>query len=291
MSTDIFGRLVQSLRKEHRDEDGELWTQQTLVSKSGIDKRTIERIEQGLLRKLDHDILLSLADVLELTTIERREFFFAAMSLDNSHLVSMKRDPLETLNTLLFMLESIKLPAIILDVYSDIIAVNMAAMHLFDMHDDLMSYPSQLPAAYNMMRIIFSRTTNFRTVLNDQWGRSAQRNMHVFRGSTLRYRFHAYFKQTLAALWKHPAFRQYWEQAHLEDQDSSVDSLIYEYYHRNLGQVRYMANASSSLTRMGELYWIIYIPLDQRTTVVFQDLIGKHGNAVQSLAQWPKPAS
>jgi type IV secretory pathway VirB3-like protein len=240
------------------------------------------------LRKLDHDILLSLADALELTTMERKEFFFAAMSLDNSHLVSPKRSPSETLNTLLCMLESINLPAIILDVFSDVIAINTTAITLFDIHDDLINYPADLPAAHNMMRIIFSRDSNFRAVLNEEWSRCARRNMHVFRGVTLRYRFHSYFKQLLPALWKHPAFRLYWEQAYLEDQDNSMDSLIYEYNHRKFGHVRYMANASSSMTKLGELHWIIYIPLDQRTTNVFQELIQNHGNAVRSLAPWPK---
>lgn len=288
MSSELFGRLVQSLRKEHRDEEATLWTQQTLANKSGIDKRTIERLEQGLLRKIDHDILLRLADALELTTKERKEFFFAGMNFDNSHLVSPKHEPADTLNTLLCMLESIKLPGMILDVYSDVIAVNQAAVALFDMYEDLIDYPAHLPAAHNMMRVIFSRESNFRAVLNDAWSICARRNMQVFRGVTLRYRFDAYFKRILAALWKHSAFRQYWEQAYLEDQDSSTDSLIYAYNHRNFGPVRYMANASNSPTRMGELHWIIYIPMDLRTTNVFQELVAGEGNTVRSLAPWPQ---
>jgi transcriptional regulator with XRE-family HTH domain len=288
MEKQVFGKLVQALRKEHRDEDGTLWTQQTLASKCGVDKRTIERIEQGVLRKFDPDMLLRLANALELTTIERKEFFFAALSLDSSNLASEWSDPEETLSTLLCLLESVKLPAMILDVYADVVAVNSAAIYLFDMYDDLVKYPFDAPAAYNMLRITFSRESKYRTVLNKQWARNARHNLHVFRGISLRYRFHAYFRQTLSELWKHSAFRQYWEQAHLEDEDSSMDSLIYAYRHPNFGPIRYMANFSHTVTKLGELYWVIYIPMDQRTTGVFQDMVHRYGSKVLQLAPWPK---
>jgi transcriptional regulator with XRE-family HTH domain len=289
MQRKLFGQLVRSLRKEHRDEHGTQWTQQALALKSGVDKRMIERIEQGQMRKIDSDIVLKLADALELTTMERKEFFFAAMFLDNRHIASPKGDPQEKLEILLHALRSIRLPAMIVDAYADVIAINNGALQLFDLHDDLLKYPAEEPAAYNMMRIIFARDSKYRQVLNQQWTRNALHNIRVFRGLTLRHRFHPYFKQVLSALWKHPTFRLYWEQAHLQDdEDSSTDSLIYEYTHPQLGPIRYIANASNSLTRSGDLHWAIYIPLDERTTDVFREMIDKHGTDVVPLAPWPK---
>lgn len=288
MQKDMFGKLVRSLRKEHRDDDGTQWTQQTFADRAGIDKRTLERIEQGLLRKIDPDIVLRLADTLELTSIERKEFFFAAMWLDNSNLASPQSDPDEKLKTLLAAMASIRLPGMIVDVYADVIAINNAALHLFDLYDDLVNYPADEPAAYNIMRVIFSRESKYRSILRDEWSRNALHNMRVVRGNTLRYRFHPYFKKTLAALWKHAAFRLYWERAHLEDEDSSTDSLVYDYHHPYLGPIRYMANASSSVTRSGTLHWAIYVPLDERTTAVFQDIVERHGAGVIQLAAWPK---
>jgi transcriptional regulator with XRE-family HTH domain len=279
---------VRSLRKEHRDEDGTQWTQQILADKAGVEKRMIERIEQGLQRKIDPDIVLRLADALELTTMERKEFFFAAMWLDNHHLASPQSDPDEKLKTLLAIMTSIRLPAMMVDVYADVIAINAAAVQLFGLHDDLVNHPADAPAAYNILRVMFSRDSQYRGILREEWPRNALHNMHVFRGITLRYRLHPYFKQTLTALWKHPAFRLYWERATLEDEDSSTDSLMYDYHHPRLGPIRYMANASSVVTRSGTLHWAIYVPLDERTTAVFQDVVERHGTDVIQLAAWPK---
>lgn len=288
MQKDIFGKLVRTLRKEQRDVDGTQWTQQVLADKAGVDKRSLERIEQGLLRKIDPDIVLRLADALELTSMERKEFFFAAMWLDNSHLASPQSDPAEKLNMLQAMLTSIRLPAMIVDVYADVIAVNSGAIQLFELHDDLVNYPADAPAAYNIMRVIFARDSRYRTILREEWSRNALHNIRFFRGNTLRYRFHPYFKQTLAALWKHPTFRLYWERARVEDKDSSTDSLMYDYHHLSLGPIRYMANASYLVTRSGTLHWVIYVPLDERTTTVFQEMVERHGTDVIQLAAWPK---
>ncbi|HEY0607896.1 MAG TPA: helix-turn-helix domain-containing protein [Herpetosiphonaceae bacterium] len=284
----MFGKLVRSLRKEHRDADGTQWTQQILADKAGVDKRTLERIEQGLLRKIDPDIVLRLVDALELTSVEREQFFFASMLLDNSNLASPQSDPEEKLKMLLAMLASLRLPAMLVDVYADVIAVNSGALHLFDLYDDLVNYPADEPAAHNIMRVIFARDSRYRTILGEEWSRNALHNIRFFRGITLRYRFHPYFRQTLAALWKLPAFRLYWERARVEDGDSTTDSLMYDYHHPNLGPIRYMASSSQLLTRSGTLYWAIYVPLDERTMTVFQNMVERYGTDVIQLAAWPK---
>lgn len=67
MERAAFGKLVQALRREHRDEKGRVWTQEVLAERTQLPKRTIERIENGSLAHLDADILLRLADALELT--------------------------------------------------------------------------------------------------------------------------------------------------------------------------------------------------------------------------------
>lgn len=168
------------------------------------------------------------------------------------------------------------------------IAVNSGAIRLFGLHDDLVNYPADEPVAYNIMRVIFARNSSYRTILGKEWTRNALHNIRFFRGITLRYRFHPYFKQTLTGLWKHPAFRLYWERARAEDEDSTTDSLMYDYHHPYLGPIRYMANSSKLVTRSGTLYWAIYVPLDERTTTVFQDMVERHGTDVIQLAAWPK---
>jgi hypothetical protein len=97
-----------------------------------------------------------------------------------------------------------------------------------------------------------------------------------------------YFKSILSALWRYPAFRLFWDQAHLAETDASMDDLIYEYHHPNFGPLRCMVSTSTSVTKLGELYWMMYIPMNERTTRVFEELVRRYGREVVRLAPWPR---
>lgn len=291
MERKVFGKLVQALRKEHRDDDGNLWTQQTLANKAKLSKRAIQRIEDGSLRKLDSQILLGLADALELTIAERKEFFFAAMGVDHRGIASTKYNHLETIEILFNAMRSVSLPAAITDVYADLIAANTALTKLLGIHDNLVNQVPNTPAAYNALRVIFSTEADFRGIVGEQWARSAQRNIQFFRGTSLRYRLNPYFQQLLSTLRKSSSFRRYWEQAHLEENDISAEGIIYEYNHPEFGPLTYLSNTSISITKMGELYPVIYIPMNPRTSNTFTSIVQKYGNDVINLAPWPKEDS
>lgn len=74
-----FGVLVSSLRDNQVDENGNPLTQQTLAQKANIPIATLDNIENGQLDNLSQEILYSLANALQLTSLERREFFMAAL--------------------------------------------------------------------------------------------------------------------------------------------------------------------------------------------------------------------
>lgn len=253
-----------------------------------MSKRTIERIEDGSLRKLDADILLRLADALELTTVERKEFFFAAIGIANNKLASSRNEPIETLDSLLEILKLAHLPAFINDVYADIVAANTSIIKLLEIPDELLSEAPNIPAGYNTMRIVFSPDSRFRDVVGEQWTNSARHNIQFFRGISLRYRLNPYFENLLSVLRKYPSFRRYWGQAHIEEEDSSGDNVRYQYVHQTFGPLNYLANISTSFTKTGELYSVIYIPLDPHTYNIFRNIVERYGNDVIRFAPWPE---
>lgn len=287
MERAIFGQLVQELRREHRDEQGRPWTQELLSRKTGLPKRTIERIEEGSLKHVDANILTSLADALELTSMERKEFFFAAMGMNSQQLASFKSDHLHIFDTLAQRLAAIHLPAFVNDVFGDVVLVNMALFGLLAPNGSTKQDESPL-TKNNLNSSIFAPESSIRPLLGEQWGHIAHLNMQFFRGISLRYRLHPHFQQLLPELLRYPAFKRYWEQAPLEENDLSPDSIPYVYEHPAFGPLAYLANISVSATRMGELYSTVYLPMDQATRQVFDAIVAQYGNQVVRRAPWPK---
>lgn len=124
-----FGQLVAALRKEHLDEDGNRWTQDKLGRETGLGEVAIGKIERGERANFDEGTLLKLADALQLTSMERKEFFLAASGIDSKHIARESAKPRATLDDLLQTMEGLQLPAFIDDSYSDVVAANSAIIH------------------------------------------------------------------------------------------------------------------------------------------------------------------
>ena len=288
MNHEDFGKLVQVLRKEHRDESDKIWTQEILSQKTNLPKRTIGRIEDGTLQKLDAAILLKLAEAFELTIMERKEFFFAAVGINDDRVAASRSSAVTILDPLIDTIESIELPVFVNDVYGDIILANRSVIRLLEIPEKLLESARNLPAGYNIMRLLFSPDSNFRDLTGVQWDSSARHNMQFFRGISLRYRLDPYFEYVLSALRGFRMFRKYWEQACFNEDDSSADNVCYDYNHPTHGRLRYLANISTTSTYMGGLYSVIYIPLNLHTTFVFKSIIKEEGCEVVRLASWPE---
>ena len=125
-----FGKLIASLRKEHEDEEDVPWTQEKLAEESnktaGVELFSgdiVSAIERGK-RNLDQQTLLALADALQLTSGERKEFFLASSGIDNERIARPDHDPEEVLDNLLQTIRQSYLPAYVVDSYCDVVAVN-----------------------------------------------------------------------------------------------------------------------------------------------------------------------
>lgn len=76
MNRKEFGQLLATLRKDMG------WTQFQLAELVEIDEAVISQVERGVKKHYEPELLFSLANAFQLTTLERREFFLAASGLE-----------------------------------------------------------------------------------------------------------------------------------------------------------------------------------------------------------------
>src|SRR6185436_17454386 len=81
MNRKEFGQLLATLRQ---DLD---WTQFQLSEYADVDEAVISQIERGVKKFFEPELLFNLANALQLTTLERREFFLASSGLEQRQLV------------------------------------------------------------------------------------------------------------------------------------------------------------------------------------------------------------
>lgn len=205
-----FGQLVTALRKEQRDENYNVWTQKTLGEKTGLGELVVGKIERGQRAILDENVLLCLANALQLTSLERKEFFFSALDIDSDQIAFKGSDSETILNNLIEKMAEIQLPAYITDPFGDVVAANALIIGLLEISSDYIDSGYILPAGFNHMRVGFSPESGFSKLLGPQWHSAAIQIMQLFRGCSLRYRSSPYFAHTFSALRKYPLFGQYW---------------------------------------------------------------------------------
>jgi transcriptional regulator with XRE-family HTH domain len=283
-----FGQLVKALRQEHRDEKDIVWTQKKLGQETGLGELIIGKIERGQRINLDEVTLLRLVNALQLTSLERREFFFAALGIDGQQVARKESDPKIVLNDLLQKIKEIQLPVHISDPYGDVIAANSITIALLNISPTYLNTAQVLPAGFNHMRVVFDPKSGFKELVGSQWHNVAIHVMQLYRGFSLRYRYSNYFGSTLKALFKYPLFKQYWQYAYQYDEDFYLNSVQYNYYHRTYGPLSYLATSTQVLTQAGELHLVIYCPASPKTSEVFKEIVKQVGMNMHHLASWPE---
>ena len=150
---------------------------------------------------------------------ERREFFLAATGLDNQQIYADLAAPDDILTSVLQMLADIRLPAILLDTYLDVIAVNAILLRLYDTTFGDLNQQSQQPAGFNLLGLLFSPyfDSQRKQMAQREWNNFAVGNVIYFRRVTLQYRMTDYFATLFAQLRRNREFRWYWEQALYEE--------------------------------------------------------------------------
>jgi hypothetical protein len=283
MNRKEFGELVAALRKEHSDfvgNDLRQWSARTLAERASLPIGTVEAIEQGVLRKIDSEILIKLADALELTTMERKEFFLASIGLE-ADAYAPKIDPFD-LHCFLQTVWHIPLPAFISDNYGDFVAANHCIIRFLDIPQDFIvrsfNARGSDPAALNFMRVICSPASGYRTTLGDGWDANIVRNMLFFRRITFRYRSTDRFRNLWKALMKDRTFKTYWKDVQYREDANDSDLELYSYRHARLKQrVKYIAAVNQLITNDGERYMTTYIPANEAIAKIFEQTAREAG--------------
>ena len=287
-----FGKLIAALRQ---DMD---WTQFNLAEYSGIDLAVISQIERGAKKHVEPEMLVQLANTFHLTTLERREFFFAAtgitlhqiMRQPSAALATDTMDANKTLSKMISLVGQLRVPAFLLDVYSDVLAINHIAAAFFQIPDSMLKTAPSIPGGYSAIRLMFGRDLAARSRINENWDEYALGSMRFFREVSLRYRAKPYFQYLMRAFRnpaEYPLFDRYWKLVSSVKQDREANVDLFDYGHLDFGHLRYATATSVSYTLHGELLLNQYLPLDDNTSYLFDQLSVQCGQGALRLAPWP----
>jgi transcriptional regulator with XRE-family HTH domain len=287
-----FGELVAALRQDLG------LTQFQLAEYAGINNAVVSQIERGVKKYFEPELLFQLANTFQLTTLERREFLLAASGLDQRQIVrqpsvSVSTDAFNVRKALEKMIEltgEVRLPAFLADVYGDVVAANNIILAFFKLPREFLKEVNRIPGGYNTSRFNFSKDSPARIHVADNWDRYALNSMRTFRENSLRYRAQPYFKYLMKVFrnqTEYPLFDRYWKMVSSVEEDKEASTDHFFYNHAEFGQIKYMSTATISITSFGELFLTQYLPLDETTSQVFEQLARQAGQAVARFASWP----
>ena len=295
MNRKDFGKLIAALRQDMG------WTQSQLAEYADLDDAVISQIERGVKKFFEPELLFCLTNAFQLTTLERREFIFAASGLDEKQIV---RQPSAGMTTDVFnakkivermirLTEEIRLPAFLCDVYSDVVAANYMMIAFYNVPPSMIETAVHVPAGYNTTRLNFGRESLARAQMTDNWDIYALKSMRSFRENSLQFRAKPYFKYLMKAFRnpaEYPFFDRYWKLVSSTEQDKETNVDQFSYCHDKFGPLNYVASTTLAVTSFGNLYLIQNLPLDQHTEEVFTELKLKAGLGVARFASWPEKA-
>jgi transcriptional regulator with XRE-family HTH domain len=293
MNRKDFGELVSTLRLDLG------WTQFQLAEYAGLDVAVVSQIERGVKKFFEPELLFCLANALQLTTVERSEFFLAASGLEERQLLRQPSagmltdvfDAKKILERMVTLTGEIMLPAFMVDVYSDLIAANFMMAAFYNVPLALLEDAAKTPGGYNTARLNFGKDLGWRNQITHNWDAYALNSMRAFRESSLRYRSTPYFKYLMKAFRKpadYPLFDRFWKMVSSTEQDKDMNLDHFQYEHNEFGPLSYIASVTIAVTSYGNLYLVQNLPLDCHTDEVFSHLKAKAGQGVIRLASWPE---
>ena len=293
MDRNQFGKLIAALRREQRDESDHEYTQAKLAELVGVSEQIIGKIERGEKVTYEADLLINLAKAFRLSSRERKEFFLAAVGLEEKDIPRPTNTPQQILASLVSVLETVALPALIIDDYDDVVAINPIALALFDFTEDLQKEAPRLVGGYNIMRVVFSKKSPYRDALaKEQRERYITQNLQFFKTITLPHRASPYFNYLMKGFRKDKEMSMfnayYTERASSDDEDFYIEDEVLSLNHERLGQLRCYSPSTTALTPAGNLYLLTYIPADLPTLRVFSQLAEVYGAGVVRMASWPQ---
>ena len=292
MNRKEFGQLLSTLRQDMG------WTQFQLAEDAQADEAVVSQMERGVKKYFEPELLFQLANALQLTTLERREFFLAVSGLEQRQMVrqpsaAMATDVFNVRKILDKMIEvtgQVRLPAFLCDVYGDVIVANKIILLFFKIPPALLENADRVPGGYNTTRFNFGKDLMARSHVVDNWENYALNSMSAFRENSLRYRAKPYFKYLMKIFRnpiEYPLFDRYWKMVSSVEQDNAANIDYFSYHHDEFGEMVYVSSSTVSITSFGELFLVQYLPVDEHTSQVFEQLAQQAVPGAIHFAPWP----
>lgn len=287
-----FGKLVAALRQDLE------WTQQQLADYGNLDVAIISQIERGVKRTIKPELRVRLANAFQLTTVERRRFLFAASGMGTEYILPQPRSalggeaasPEAILKRISGVIERMRMPAFLIDGYSDILAANLIAHKFFEVPPGMLENAATVPGGYNTIRLVFGKELALRLHFLAEWDEYARNSMSAFREQTIYYRAHPYFQYLINAFRdpaEYPLFDRFWKMVSSMEEDREANFQIFTIKHDSFGPIKYIASSSLTVTRYGELVLVQHLPANENTRRIIDRLAKENGEGVLTLAPWP----
>lgn len=286
MKAGTFGQLVRELRKTTSDPHGNRWTRETLSKQIHLSVDQLGRLERGDRKYYDQQTLELLADAFKLTPIEQKEFFIAAAGINHEEHYNFA-NPDEQLNDLHNVLNTMWSPAMLVDAFQNIVAINKPYQDLFLVTDELLENSRQHPIIFNLLYVAYSNQLGIRDLLGPFWREIAIIQIHQFKRTTFHYQHLKYYKSLLRELYKLPLFDVDWYSSYRTPFNKYQHYVKYSYEHPAYGPLNYIGAVTANSTVYGELQLIVYTPTDSPTTAVFYQFAISDDRKVSKLSDWP----
>lgn len=282
-----FGKIVRALRLSHIDESGNVLSRERLSGLVHLTPHQLGRLERGDRKYLENDTLALLANAFKLTPLERDEFYLAALGMPDE-IAHHREQPDHKLEELLKILEKLMIPAFVIDVYADLVAANSRFFKLLMITPELLELAKTVPSGFNILNFMYSPLSGFQEMIGSKWREYARVEILLFRRSSLRYRHTPYFADTLNTLLREKEFSIDWYASHIRQEKYAATYVHYDYDHPSYGALSYLIMETVVSTRSGNLYLIIYNPMENQTTAVFDNLIEPEERYAIKLSAWPE---
>lgn len=294
MNRKEFGKLMAALRKSKYDEHYRQLTQQKLAAQSGISEHVLGKLERGEKISFEPNLLLALARSLGLSTRERREFFLAAIGVNEQDMPASQPQPATIFGELFENLEQIALPAFIVDSYDDIVAANTIILSMFEFSEKLREIAPATVGGYNVLRFVFSERSNFHGMLHQEHEKYLMQSIRFFRAISLPCRASPYYEYLLSAFKKDRDMARFNQYYHREMDSYNQDDYYFEserfvFCHPGLGElIFYSPSIFPVATSQGSLYLVTYIPASVATVQACASLASNVSPGAMRLAPWPE---
>jgi transcriptional regulator with XRE-family HTH domain len=291
MDRKSFGKLLAALRVEMG------WTQAQLAELTDEEDAVISQVERGMKKYLDPELVLRLANALQLATLERREFFLAASGMEAKDIISAPESVMmseghsaeRVLQKIIGLLGQLPVPAFVSDVFGDVVAANKIIIDLLQVPPELLAQAPLVPGGYSTLRLNYGEAT--RAMIADGYDTYAVNALRAFREISLRYRAHPYYQYLMKEFRnpkKYPLFEHFWRKAAVLEDDRTMALEPFIYTHTRYGRLAYSTSSSTFFTAEGELFLYQYTPLDAPTETVFREIHERTGTAALRFAPWPE---